>query len=69
MTRAEYVELYGKYYRLDTDTLMRAVGRLWDLRDRGDITVYNEHRIAARVLIERNRTGESLVFHLKNFLK
>lgn len=30
-----------------------------------NIEVFTEHRIAARVRLERNRSGESLMFHMK----
>ena len=33
-----------------------------------DTTCCTEHRIAARVYLEKTRKGESLVFHLQNFL-
>lgn len=33
----------------------------------GNVDAFTEHRIAARVRIERNRSGESLVFHMKEF--
>jgi hypothetical protein len=69
MTRDEYVQTYGKYYKLDTTNLTKVIGDLWKRREMGDISIHNEHRIAARVLIERERTGETLVFHMKNFIK
>jgi hypothetical protein len=31
----------------------------------GNIDVFTEHRIASRVRLERNRSGESLIFHMK----
>jgi len=33
-----------------------------------DTEVFSYHRLAASVLIDRTKTGETLIFHLKNFI-
>lgn len=70
MTRDEYVILHSKYYHMTDEELTQAVSKLYERKfEQHDITVYTEHRIAARVLLERNRTGEGLIYHMKDFLR
>ena len=70
MTRQEYVGLYYRYYHMPTDELQKNVVELHDKKFyEHDIEVYTEHRIAARVLTERHRTGDTLIFHLSKFVK
>lgn len=68
MTREQYAKLYRKYSRMPDNVLNEQLTDLFNKRYiNNDINVFEEHRIAARVRIERNRTGSSLVFHLKEF--
>lgn len=70
MTRNEYHMLYALYCDMSTEELTQAVSKLYERKfEQHDITVYTEHRIAARVLLERNRTGEGLIYHMKDFLR
>lgn len=70
MTRSEYLVLHMTYVNMSTEELTQAVSKLYERKfEQHDITVYTEHRIAARVLLERNRTGEGLIYHMKDFLR
>ena len=65
MTKQEYIHTYNSYYRLPTTTLEKKVGELGRKRYlEYNAELYEEHRIACRVLIERMRDGKGLVFHL-----
>jgi hypothetical protein len=69
MTKQEYHDTYNMYYRLPTSKLEKKVGELGKKRyEEYDASLYEEHRIACRVLIERKRDGEGLIFHLKNLI-
>jgi hypothetical protein len=69
MTKEEYAKLYGKYFRMDTKTLEKNIGQLYNKKFiDNDISVYEEHRVAARVLLERSRDGTGLIYHLKNIV-
>lgn len=66
MTKEEYQSLYFKYQYMDDNELEDTLKDLYNKRYiDGNIDVFTEHRIAARVRLERSRTGESLVFHMK----
>ena len=66
MTKEEYQEMYYKYHDMDDGELNDNLKDLYDKRYiDGNTDVFTEHRIASRVRLERNRTGESLVFHMK----
>tara|TARA_R110000868_G_scaffold34853_5_gene125469 strand:- start:1084 stop:1308 length:225 start_codon:yes stop_codon:yes gene_type:complete len=68
MTKEEYQKLYFRYLRMDDIKLAKSLAELYHKRYAvGDIEIYTEHRIAARVQLERNRSGESLLFHMKEF--
>lgn len=70
MTREEYLVLHRHYYYMSPERLTQAVADLYERKfEQHDITVYAEHRIAARILLERNRTGEGLIYHMKDFLR
>lgn len=69
MTREEYVSTYKKYGRLSTTKLEKVVGELYTKKfEEHDISVYEEHRIAARVLLDRSKDGKSLIYHLQNIV-
>ena len=66
MTKEEYQDIYEKYYYMDDDELSSTLGDLSEKRYiDNNIDVFTEHRIAARVQLERKRTGEALIFHMK----
>tara|TARA_R110000868_G_scaffold147485_1_gene368982 strand:+ start:962 stop:1180 length:219 start_codon:yes stop_codon:yes gene_type:complete len=68
MTKDEYQELYYKYQDMCDNELDSNLKDLYSKRYMdGNIDVFTEHRIASRVRLERNRTGESLMFHMKEF--
>jgi hypothetical protein len=68
MTKDDYQELYYKYQDMSDDELDDSLKDLYGKRYMdGNVDVFTEHRIAARVRLERNRSGESLVFHMKEF--
>jgi hypothetical protein len=66
MTKEEYQSIYFKYLDMSDDQLEDSLKDLYQKRyiDH-NIDVFTEHRIAARVRLERNRSGESLIFHMK----
>jgi hypothetical protein len=67
--RNNYYSHYFNFKRMPLQKLERVLGELWEKRYTDhDISCYNEHRIAARVYLERTKKGESLIFHLQNFL-
>jgi hypothetical protein len=54
---------------MGTEQLRKMIGGLYSRKfESHDITAYEEHRIATRVLIERERDGSGLVFHMKKFV-
>lgn len=66
MTKEEYADLYYKYHDMCDDELDEKLSELYHKRYiENNIDVFTEHRIASRVRLERNRTGESLIFHMK----
>lgn len=66
MTKEEYQELYYKYQDMSDEELDSNLSDLFSKRYiDGNVDVYTEHRIASRVRLERNRSGESLIFHMK----
>lgn len=66
MTKEEYQDIYFKYKYMDDDELEESLKELYQKRYiDNNIDVFTEHRIAARVRLERNRSGDGLVFHLK----
>lgn len=66
MTKEEYQDLYYKYQDMCDDELDDNLKELYNKRYiDGNIDVFTEHRIASRVRLERNRSGESLIFHMK----
>jgi len=69
MTKEQYLSKYHDYNGLSTNQLKRAVHGLYSKKfiDH-DLGAYEEHRIAARVLIERERDGSGLLFHMKKFV-
>jgi len=69
MTREQYVSLYRTYHRMSTETLQKAIRSLYTRKfENNDIDVYEEHRIAARVLLDRSNDGKSLIYHLQNIV-
>ncbi len=67
MTREQYAKLYRMYFRMSDRMLSDCLTELASKRYiDNNIDVYAEHRIAARVQLERKRSGESLIFHMKN---
>ena len=66
MTKEEYANLYYKYSYMNDDELDEKLRDLYQKRyiDH-NIDVFTEHRVAARVRLDRNRSGESLIFHMK----
>jgi len=66
MTKEEYQDLYYKYYDMPDDELSSKLSELYKKRYiDNNIDVFTEHRIAARVQLERNRSGNTLIFHMK----
>ena len=66
MTKEEYQDIYYKYQDMSDDELDSCLSELYQKRYiENNIDVYTEHRIAARVRLERNRSGSSLIFHMK----
>lgn len=69
MTRDEYLGKYFNYRNMSTKQLQQMVKELYSRKfESHDITAYEEHRIATRVLIERERDGSGLLFHMKKFV-
>lgn len=69
MTRDEYLGKYFNYRKMSTQQLKKMVSDLYSRKfESHDITAYEEHRIATRVLIERERDGSGLLFHMKKFI-
>ncbi len=66
--KEEYIKEYKMFSKMSTEQLQKCLGELFRKRyEEQNIEVYNTHRIAARVYIERTRNGNSLIFHLKNW--
>ena len=66
MSKEEYLKIYRKYYNMSDERLEEKLKDLFSKRYiDGNIDVFTEHRIASRVILERNRSGESLIFHMK----
>jgi hypothetical protein len=66
MTKEEYLKIYRKYSYMSNEKLEENLKDLYEKRYiEHNIDVFTEHRIAARVRLERNRSGESLIFHMK----
>lgn len=64
-----YVYCYVKFSRMGVEKLKQILGELGKRRYiENDIECYTEHRVAARVYLEKTRKGESLTFHLHNFM-
>jgi hypothetical protein len=69
MTKDEYIGKYLNYRKMSTQQLKKMVKELYSRKfESHDITAYEEHRIATRVLIERERDGSGLLFHMKKFI-
>ena len=69
MTREQYLGKYFNYRNMSTKQLQQMVKELYSRKfESHDITAYEEHRIATRVLIERDRDGSGLLFHMKKFV-
>ena len=69
MTRNEYLGKYFNYQKMSTKQLQQMIKELYSRKfESHDITAYEEHRIATRVLIERERDGSGLLFHMKKFV-
>ena len=70
MTKSEYLELYKFYDRMSIEELSKCVSRLYKMKfEEHDTSVYEEHRIAARVLITNTKDGSGLIYHLKNIFQ
>lgn len=68
MTREQYTKLYRRYHRMNDEDLTSCLSVLASKRfDEHNTDVLAEHRIAARVQLERKRSGEGLIFHMKEF--
>jgi len=66
MTKEEYQDLYYEYLDMPDDELASKLSELYKKRYiDNNIDVFTEHRIAARVQLERNRSGNTLIFHMK----
>ena len=66
MSKEEYLKIYRKYSYMSDERLEEKLRDLYQKRYIDHNTdVFTEHRIAARVRLERNRSGESLIFHMK----
>ena len=64
-----YLYHYARFRAMTITKLERVLGELWEKRyTECDNNYVNEHRIAARVYLEKTRKGDSLLFHLKNYL-
>ena len=69
MTKEEYQDLYYKYSEMDDEHLKKRLTELYKLRyEENNTDVFTEHRIAARVQLERNRDGGTLIFHMNKFV-
>jgi len=69
MSKEEYLEKYYRYRRMSLTQLKNLMCELYSRKfEEHDITAYEEHRIAARVLVERERDGSGLLFHMKQFV-
>ena len=71
MTKEEYKDSYFYYSRMPDNQLTDSIRQLYKRKfEQNDISAYEEHRIAARVLLDRNKpTSNGLIFHLNNFVK
>ena len=68
MTKEEYLKMYRKYSYMTTPKLEEKLGELYRKRFiEHNTDVFTEHRVAARVRLERSRSGEGLIFHMKEF--
>jgi hypothetical protein len=67
--RSSYHKHYHRFNEMGLEQLEQVLGDLGKKRyvDH-DVECITEHRIAARVYIEKTRRGESLMFHLHNFM-
>jgi hypothetical protein len=69
MTREEYLEKYFRYRKMSIEQLQKNVKELYSRKfEYNDITAYEEHRIATRALVERERDGSGLLFHMKQIV-
>lgn len=67
--RENYLTERRMLERMPVPTLQKLVGELHDIRYKDqDIEVDAYHRLAASVLIDRTNKGQTLIYHLKNFL-
>ena len=69
-TKEDYIEQRKKLNRLPLPKLERMLKVLSYLRyDLNNIDVESEHRLASSVYLQRTRKDNSLIYHLKNFVK
>jgi hypothetical protein len=66
MSKEEYQRIYFKYFNMSDEELSSNLSDLYKKRYlENNIDVFTEHRIAARVQLERSRSGNTLIFHMK----
>jgi len=68
-TREEYLKRRKELARLSVEKLEALLGKLYDKRyvDQ-DISYESEHRLASSVYRQKVKKGDSLIFHMKNFI-
>lgn len=67
--KQHYVYCYVKFHKMGLNKLKQVLEELGKRRYiQNDIECYTEHRVAARVYLERTRKSDGLTFHLQNFM-
>lgn len=67
--REAYLKEKLRLLRMPLPKLQRVVGDLHQrVYEDNDIEAYSYHRLASSVLIDRTKTGSTLIYHLKNFI-
>lgn len=67
--RGDYIKERKRLMKIPIEELEYQLGVLWEKRyEEQDILYESQHRLTSSVYLERTRSGDSLIFHLKNFL-
>lgn len=67
--REEYLKERKELSKLSVTQLEKLLGELGKRRyEEYDISIENKHRIASSVYLQKVRKGDSLIFHLRNFI-
>ncbi len=70
MEKNEYKQKRRAYNKMTPEQLEKVLGDFYIRRYFNyEIELDNEYRLVSSVYLEKTRTGDSLIFHLKNYVK